>query len=170
MLVSSADRSSDCVNRTHKRLPYYCLCEGTWYTKKHCLILIWDVDDLESVDLPLNDADIVILSVKHHLPVRWIAENAKSFLERVLTSPERLSKLNPTASFSLNEVFATIMSANRHTSDSWERSSDNPRERAMMIDIVYKVARQHHDRFECAYAPYEPQFNSKLFLKVTSSF
>ncbi len=39
-----------------------------------------------------------------------------------------------------------------------------------MIDIVYKVARQHHDGFEYAYKPYQLQFNWKLFLKVTGSF
>ena len=133
-------------------------------------MLVWDVEDLESVGLPHNDADIVIFPVKHYLPVRWIAENGKAFGEGASPSAESLSRLNPTASLSLSDVFATILGADQHTSDSWERISDNPRERARMIDVVYKVARQHHDRFESAYAPYQLQFNSKLFLKVVGSF
>ena len=39
-----------------------------------------------------------------------------------------------------------------------------------MIDIVYRVARQHHRQHRQAYAPYQLQFNSKLFLNVTNSF
>ncbi len=39
-----------------------------------------------------------------------------------------------------------------------------------MNDIVYKVARQHHEHFASAYAPYQLQFDSKLFLKVADSF
>ena len=115
-------------------------------------MLVWDIEDLEGVGLPHNYADIVIFSVKHYLPVRWIAENGKAFREGALPSAESLSRLNPTASLSLSDVFATIMGADQHTSDSWERSSDNPRERARMIDVVYNVARQPQDRFENAYA------------------
>ncbi len=51
--------------------------------------------------LPHNDADFVIFSVEHYLPVRGTAENADSFFERVLPSLESLSKLNPNASLSL---------------------------------------------------------------------
>ncbi len=167
LLVSSAD----CVNRTHKKFPcYYCLCEGIWYTIQPCPMLVWDTEDLECVDLPHNDGDIVMFSVKYYLPVRWIAENGKVFKEGALPSAESLNRLNPTASLSLNDVFATIMGAYQHTSGMWERNSDNPPERARMIDIVYKVARQHQYLFENAYAPFQLQFNCKLFLKVAGSF
>ena len=81
-------------------------------------MLVWDIDNLESVGLPHHDADIVIFSVNHYLPVRWIAENAKSFRDGILPSPESLSRLNPTASLSLDQVFTGIMSADRQTSDS----------------------------------------------------
>ncbi len=152
LLVSSADRSSDWVNRAHKKFPCYCLREGIWYTKQHYLLLVWDIKDLESVGLPHNDADIVIFSVKYYLPVRWIAENGKAFREGALPSAESLSRLNPTASLSLNDVFATIMGADQHTSDSWERSSDNPRER-----VIHEVYCQYKEGFDPM-----PSFNTRL--------
>ena len=88
LLVSSADRSSDCVNRTHKKLPCYCLSEGIWFTKQHCLMLVWDTNDLESVGVPHNDADIVIFCVNQYLPVRWNAENAKCSRKSLAISRE----------------------------------------------------------------------------------
>ncbi len=133
-------------------------------------MLICDVDDLEGVGLSHNDANIVIFSVKHYLPVRWKAENAKISRKECCPRQRAGAKLNPFASLSLDEVFATIMSADRHMTDSWARSSDHLRDAARMIDIVYKVAREHHDSFEYVYLPYQLQFTSKFFLKVIGSF
>ena len=53
------------------------------YTKQHCLMLVWDIEDLESVGLPHNDADIRIFSVNYYLPVRGLLKMGK-LLEKEL--------------------------------------------------------------------------------------
>ncbi len=65
LFVASGNRSADCVNRTHKKLPCYCQVESLWYTRKKCMMLVWEVDELESLGLPPKEADIVVFSVKH---------------------------------------------------------------------------------------------------------
>ena len=44
-------------------------------------MLVWDVDDLESLGLPPEESDIVLFCVKHFLPVHWIVANPGAFGE-----------------------------------------------------------------------------------------
>ena len=71
---------------------------------------------------------------------------------------------------SLGDVFAIVMNADQFVESSWERSSDDPRMRARMIDVIYKVARQHHQRFADHYLNVQLSFSSKLFLNVVERF
>ncbi len=62
------------------------------------------------------------------------------------------------------------MNADSHSRDSWERSVDDPKMRAYMLDFAYKVARQHHGLFENSYAPFQLRYKPHLFLDVVDSF
>ena len=131
LFVASADRSADCVNRTHKKLPCYCQVESLGYTKQKCMMLVLEVNELESLGLPPKDADIVIFSVKHYLPVRWIVANPKAYKEKNIPSAERFAQLNLSKSLSLSEASATFLE-----SESWERSVGVPRMQAHMLDFI----------------------------------
>ncbi len=81
-------------------------------------MLVWEVDELESLGLPLKDADTVIFSVKHYLPVRWIVANTKAFKETNIPSAESFAQLNLARSMSLSETFAIFLDADSHSRDS----------------------------------------------------
>ncbi len=158
LFVASGDRSADCINRTRKKLPCHCPVESLWYTKKKCMILVWEIDELESLGLPPKDADIVIFSVKHYLLVRWIVANPEAFRENKVPTADSFAKLNLIRSMSLSETFAICLDADSHSRDSWERSVDDPKMRAYLLDYIYKIARQHRSLFENAYAPFQLRY------------
>ena len=170
LFVASADRSADCINRTHKKAPCYCLSECIWYSQKKCMFLIWDVDELEGVGLPHENQDVVVFAVKYYLPVRWIAANPSAYLRDELPTIESFTKLDVTMSLSVADVFALFLNADEHCRDSWERSSDDPRERARMLDFINKIARQHHRRYEDQYDAFTLRIATPLQLRVIASF
>ena len=69
---------------------------------------------------------------------------------------------------SLSETFAIFLDSDSHSRDYWERSVDDPRLRAHMLDFVYKIARQHHSLFESAYAPFQLSYKPHLFVEMLS--
>ena len=158
LFVASVGRSSDCVNRTHKKMPCYCQVELIWYAK-HSLMLVWDVDDLESLRLPHKESDIAIFCGKHYLPVHCIVSNPVAFREKTVPSAESFKRLDLTECLSLKETFSIFLDVDSHTRDSWDRSSHHPRLGARMLDFIHQVARQHHERYEEAYAPYQLNFD-----------
>ncbi len=40
LMVSSGDRSLDCVNWYHKKLPCYCTVESIWYSKDNLMFVV----------------------------------------------------------------------------------------------------------------------------------
>ena len=133
------------------------------------MFVVWDLEDLESLGLPHKNSNHVIFSVKNYLPVRWIAANPTAF--RQVEAPTEESLKGVVEEYlPLCSVFSVMMAADEFVENSWERSSDDPRMRARMIDVVYKVARQHHDRFAGQYSPFQLSFSSKIFFGVTDYF
>ena len=133
-------------------------------------MLVWEVDELESLGLPPKDADIVIFFVKHYLPVRWIVTNPKAYKEKNIPSAESCAQLNLAKNLSVSEIFATFLESDLHSRESWERSVDDPRMRAHMLNFICKIAPQHHSLFENAYAPYQLRYKPHPFLDVVHSF
>ncbi len=156
LMVASGDRSSDCINRYHKNLPCYCTVESIWYSKDNLMFVVWDLEDLESLGLPHKNSNHVIFCVKNYLPVRWIAANPTAFSQVEAPTEESLKRVDVEKNLSLCDVFSVMMTD--FVENSWERRFDDPRMRARMIDIVYKVARQHHDRFADQYSPFQLSF------------
>ncbi len=163
LVVSPADRSADCVNRNHKNSPCYCCVETIWYCKNKLMFVVWDLEDLEGIGLPHRDCNHVIFSLKNYLPVRWIAANPQAYADLEAPSEESLQRVDVEKNLALNDVFAIVMGADKFVEGSWERSSDDPRMRARMTDIIYKVAKQHHQRFADNYLNVQLSFSSKLF-------
>ena len=121
-------------------------------------MLVWEVDELESLGLPPKEADIVIFSVKHYLPVLWIVGNPKAFQNKDVPTADSFAQLNLARSMSLSETFAICMNADSHSRDTWERSVDDPKVRVYMLDFIYKIARQHHNLFENSYASFQLRY------------
>ncbi len=166
LMVASGDRSSNCINRYHRNLPCYCTVESIWYSKDNPKFVVWDLEDLESLCLPHKNSNHVMFCVKNYLPVRWIAANPTAF--RQVEAPTEESLKGVVEEYlPLCSVFSVMMAADEFVENSWERSSDDPRMRARMIDVVYKVARQHHDGFAVQYSPFQLSFSSKIFISVT---
>ncbi len=170
LLVSSGDRSSDCVNRTHKKMPCYCVTECVWYARRKCFFLVWDVDELESIGLTHQDQDAIIFALKYYLPVRWIVGNPKAFLRREAPTAASFEELDVNLNLSLSDVFSICVAADDHSRDSWDRSSDDPRVRAHMINFIYTVARQHHQVFAELYNRYTLLVTVPLCQRVVASF
>ena len=92
------------------------------------MMLVSEVDELESLGLPPKDADIVIFSVKRYLPMRWIVANPKAFKEKNIPTADSFALLNLAKSLSLSETFAVFLEGESH--------SRNPTEVSMTRDSV----------------------------------
>ncbi len=112
----------------------------------------------------------MIFCLKSYLPVRRIAANSQAYAELELATEGSLQRLEVEKNLSLNDVFAIVMNADKFVESSWERSSDDPKMRARMIDIIYKVAKQHHQLFADYYLNVQLSFSSKLFINVVERF
>ena len=112
----------------------------------------------------------MIFCLKSYLPVRWIAANPPAHAELETPSGDALQRVDVEKNLSLNDVFAIVMGADKFVESSWERSSDDPRMRARMFDMIYKVARQHHQRFADHHLNVQLSFSSKLFINVVERF
>ncbi len=134
------------------------------------MFLVWDVDELEGVGLPHESQDIIIFAVKYYLPVRWIMDNSVAYLRDELPTVKSFKKLDVTTSLSVADVFAFFVNADEHCRDSWERSSDDPRERARMLDFIYKIARQHHRRYVDQYDAFTLRLAVPVHVRVAASF
>ncbi len=82
--------------------------------------------------------------------MRWIVANPKAYKVKKIPTAESFAQLNLAKSLSLSETFATFLESDSHSRESWERSVDDPRMRAQMLDFIYKIARQQHSPFENA--------------------
>ena len=118
------NRSSDCINRFHKNLSYYCAEERLWHCKENLMYVVWDLNEYESLRVPHRKLDHVIFSLKSYLPVRWIAANPKVFRGLEIPSADSFQRLDVDRSSALNDVFATVMSADSFVESSRERSCE----------------------------------------------
>ena len=170
LVVAAADRSSDCVNRFHKNFACYCCVETIWYSNDNLMFVVWDLEDLEGIGLPHCDSNQVVFCLKSYLPVLWIAANPQAYAELEAPSGESLQRVDVEKNLSLSDVFALVMGADKFVESSWERSPDDPRMRARMTDMIYKVARQNHQRFADHYLNVPLSFSSKLSINVVERF
>ena len=131
---------------------------------------MWDVHELDSLGLPPQDQDIVIFAVKFYLPVRWIVGNSKAFIRQDAPTAASFTELDVNRNLSLSDIFSVCVAADDHSRDSWDRSSDNPRERVHMIDFIHKIARQHLERYAELYNQYTLLVTVPLCQRVVASF
>ena len=132
--------------------------------------MVWDLEDLESLGLPHKNSNHVIFCIKNYLPVRWIAANTTAFKQVEAPTEECLKRVDVEKNFSLCDVFSVMMAADEFVEVSWDRSLGDPRMRARMIDVVYKVARQHHVRFADQFLPFQLCFSSNIFITIIDYF
>ena len=82
---------------THGEYACHYLAQTLWYPKCGNLVLVWDVEELYSMELPDQNQPVSILVVSAMLAVRWLETNADtSEQETAVPTPEQLSnvKLN----------------------------------------------------------------------------
>ncbi len=96
--------------------------------------------------------------------------NPEAFKEKNVPTADSFAKMNLTRSMSLSETFAICLDTDSHSRDSWERSVDDPKMRAYMLDYIYKIARQYQSLFENSYAPFQLRYKPHFFLDVVDSF
>ncbi len=170
IFLAPGARSSYAIQRLQKHMPCYCNADAVWYSNRKKVYVIWDSEILEGLGLLPRDADIVIFSLKHYLPVRWIAANPKGYRELSLPTNETLSKIHMSKYLSLADTFAIIFDADKHVRDSWGREEGNPRSAARMIKVVFEVAKQHHEKNQRQYDEFTLEFADQLFVDAVDTF
>ncbi len=170
ILLAPGARSSDAVQRLQNHMPCYCNVDAVWYSNRKKVYVIWDSEILEGLGLPPRDADIVIFSLKHYLPVCWIAANHKGYRELSLPTNETLAKIDMSKDLSLADTFAIIFDADKHVRDSSGREEGNHRSAARMIKVVFEVAKQHHEKNQRQYDEFTLQLADQLFVDAVDSF
>ncbi len=94
ILLAPGARSSDAKQRLQKHMPCYCNVDAIWYSNRKIVYMVWVSEILEGLRLPPRDADLVIFSLKHYLPVRWIAANPKGYRELSLPTNGTMAKID----------------------------------------------------------------------------
>ena len=80
--------------RTHGEYPCHCLAQTLWYPKRGNLMLVWDVEELYSTELPDQNQQVSIVVVSAMLAVRWLEANADtSEQETAVSTPEQRSNV-----------------------------------------------------------------------------
>ncbi len=71
-----------------------------------------------------------------------------------------------TKDISLSDVFSEAWNADAHARPAWKRDAVCPTNAARMIEIIWEAAKQHHQRFETQYAPYQLELGVEVFRKA----
>ena len=74
LLEASGERNLRSIDITHGECPCHCLAQTMWYPEHSNLCLVWDVEEIRSIELPDHRQKVTILVVSTMLALRWIEE------------------------------------------------------------------------------------------------
>ncbi len=99
-------------------------------------MLSQDFEDLESLARLPAAFDVAIFCIKPDLPVLWIVSDPLPLRDKTVPSAASFQQLNLEEGFSLSETFSIFPDADFYQSELWERSSDDNRLRARMLEFT----------------------------------
>ena len=81
LLEASGERNLRSINLTHGECPCHCLAQTVWYPEHSNLCLIWNVEEVRSIELPDHRQKVTLLVVISMLELRYSEENVTKYRE-----------------------------------------------------------------------------------------
>ena len=156
LLGASGYRTRRNILKTHGEYPCHCLEQTLWYPKRGNLVLVWDVEELYSTELPDQNQRVSIVVVSAMLAVRWLEANAgTSEQETAMPTPEQLSNVKMNRSLDLFRTTCKILRIPKAIERIWSRQRLMPWFRAVMTSWMYECAKRHMSRNTEAYQSFQ---------------
>ena len=148
------------------------MAQTFWYPKRANLVLVYDTEDLFSMELPGQAQNVTKLVVSAMLAVWWLEANAG------MTEQEILSRVRISKRLDLFKTTFKVLRIPKETERMWGRQRLMPWFRAVMTAWVYERAKRHMSRNTEAYRSFQldigPGVHKRAFLThkngVTTAF
>ena len=137
-LVASGYRNWRNILLTHGEYPCHCLAQTFWYPKRANLVLVWDAEELFSMELPDQVHNMTLLVVSNRLAVKWLETNAGTTeQELAVPTPEPLSRVSISRRLDLFKTTCKVLRILKEIERIWAKQRLLPWFRALMERASY---------------------------------
>ena len=156
LLGASGYRTRRNILMTHGEYPFHCLAQTLWYPKRWNLVLVWDVEELYSTELPDQNQQVSIVVVSAMLVVRWLEANVgTSEQETAVPTPEQLSNVKVNRNLDLFRTTCKVLRIPKAIERIWSRQRLMLWFRAVMTSWMYERAKRHMSMNTEAYQSFQ---------------
>ena len=143
MLETSGERNLRSTDFTHGECPCHCLAQTVWYPEHSNLCLVWDVEEIRLVGLPVQRQKVIILEVSTMLALRWIEEKVTKYRESKTPTVESIYAIDYSRRLELFETACKVFAIPMEVSHFWSRIRLFPWFRATLTSWLYMVTKDH---------------------------
>ena len=163
LLEASGERNLRSINLTHGECPCHCLAQTVWYPEHSNLCLIWDVQEIQSIELPSHQQKVTLFMVRSMLALQWIEENVTKYRESRAPTVESIHAIDYSRRLELFETACKVFAVPKEVRHLWSPMRFLSWFRATLTSWLYTVTKNHLKKLQKEYRHFLAEIGPEAF-------
>ena len=163
LLEASEERNLRIIKLTHGECPCHCLAQTLWYPEHSNLCLIWNVEEVRSIELPDHWQKVTLLVVSSMLALRWMEENVTKYRESKAPTAESIHPIDYSRRLELFETACKVFAIRMEVRHVLSRIRFFPLFRATLTSWLYAVTKDHMKKHRKEYRQFLAEIGLEAF-------
>ena len=165
LLDASGERKLRSMDITHGECACHCLAQTVWYPEHPNLSLVWDVEEIRSIELPDNRQMVTLLVLSTMLALRWIEENVTKYRESKTTTAESIHAIDYSRRLEMFETACKLFAIPMEVRHVWSHIRFFPWFRATLTSWLYAVTKDHLKKHQKNYRQLLADIGREAFMR-----